>query len=574
MLDTQGVSDKTTGPMARLFFRSSILLLILLAPTLAVSANQGDVTKPNILLIVVDDMGFSDLGAFGGDIPTPNLDQLARAGTRFTDFQVMPACSLTRAALFSGADPHKVGFGSLEEEIAPSQRDSAAYQGYLPADLQTLPRLLQGAGYRTLMAGKWHLGFTDGRGPRHFGFDQSFAMLSGGASHFVDAIPAYATDEAAIAPYAENDQLLTALPVDFIYSSQFYVDQLLRYMEASISQKSGADDTPFFGYLSFTAPHWPLQAPDAAIAQFAQRYSEGYEVLRQRRFEQMKAEAVIPATAALRELPSFVPKWSSLTPAQQQREARAMAVYAAMIAEIDVHVGRLITSLKASGDFDNTLIVFFSDNGAEGHDLDQTWPADLFPEIRAQIDARFNHATQNMGRPGSYTLYGPGWADAAAPHLRLFKAFPSEGGTRVAAFAHWPGHVPKGILAQTLSVKDVFSTVLAAANIDIPVNLKPEPEGFSFLPALIDDAGYEVRERILGVEFLNKKGLRRGHWKLLQLPPPYGTDTFELFNLRQDLAEQHNVAKEHPQVFAEMKALYAQYSAENGVIEPDWVSGY
>jgi len=569
----QLVCHNTTGPMARFFFHIPILLSMLLAPALGVSANQGDLSKPNILLIVVDDMGFSDLGAFGGDIPTPNLDQLARAGTRFSDFQVMPACSLTRAALFSGADPHKVGFGSLEEEIAPSQRDSAAYQGHLPADLQTLPRLLQGAGYRTLMAGKWHLGFADGRGPKHFGFDQSFAMLSGGASHFVDAIPAYATDETAIAPYAENDQLLTALPSDFIYSSQFYVDQLLRYMATSTSQKPDAN-TPFFAYLSFTAPHWPLQAPDAAIAAFESRYDEGYEVLRRRRFEQMKAEAVIPVTAALRELPGFVPKWSSLTPAQQQREARAMAVYAGMIAEIDAHIGRLITSLKASGDFDNTLIVFFSDNGAEGHDLDQTWPAELFPDIRAQIDKRFDHSTANMGRPGSYTLYGPGWADAAAPHLRLFKAFPSEGGTRVAAFAHWPGHISKGIFDQTLSVKDVFSTVLAAANIKPPADLKPEPEGFSFLLSLINNPDSEVRERVLGVEFLNKKGLRRGHWKLLHLPPPYGTDSFELFNLSHDLAEQHDVAAEHPQVFAEMKALYAQYSAENGVIEPDWVSGY
>lgn len=563
----------TTGPMARFFFRVPILLSILLVPALGVSANQGGLSKPNILLIVVDDMGFSDLGAFGGDIPTPNLDQLARAGTRFSDFQVMPACSLTRAALFSGADPHKVGFGSLEEEVAPSQRDSAAYQGHLPADLQTLPRLLQGAGYRTLMAGKWHLGFADGRGPKHFGFDQSFAMLSGGASHFVDAISAYATDETAIAPYAENDQLLTALPSDFMYSSQFYVDQLLRYMATSASQKSDAN-TPFFAYLSFTAPHWPLQAPDAAIAKFERRYNEGYEVLRQRRFEQMKAEGVIPATAALRELPSFVPRWSSLTPAQQQREARAMAVYAGMIAEIDAHVGRLIASLKASGELDNTLIIFFSDNGAEGHDLDQTWPADLFPDIRAQIDTRFDHTTANMGRPGSYTLYGPGWADAAAPHLRLFKAFPSEGGTRVAAFAHWPRHVSKNIANQTLSVKDVFSTVLAAANVTPPVDLEPEPEGFSFLDALINGADNEVRERILGVEFLNKKSMRRGHWKLLQLPPPYGSDTFELFDLSQDLAEQRDVSAENPQVFTELKALYAQYSAENGVIEPDWVSGY
>ncbi|MGB0764411.1 MAG: sulfatase-like hydrolase/transferase, partial [Luminiphilus sp.] len=425
-------------------FQRSGWLLFLLLVAVGCSPDQSaprehDVGKatspaprPNILLIVVDDMGYSDIGAFGGEIPTPHLDALAREGTRFSDFQVLPACSPTRAALLTGQEPHAVGFGSLAEELADNQKGTPAYAGALPAGVPTMASLLGQAGYRTYLSGKWHLGGVDDPGPNALGFDQSFALVPGGASHFPDMAPAYSPDPDAVAPYTVNDELITTLPGNYRYSSQFFADELIRMIGPE-------PDAPFFAYLSFTAPHWPLHAPDAAIAQFAGDYQAGYEQLRVQRLNRLKAEGLVPDNAVQSALPPKVRPWAELSEEERRRESRAMAVYAAMISEIDRHTGRVIDHLAQTGTLDNTLVIFFSDNGAEGHDLDETWSAELFPAIRAVIDQRFDHSTEQMGRPGSYPLYGAGWAHAAAPHLRMYKAFTSEGGTRVTAFMRLPG---------------------------------------------------------------------------------------------------------------------------------------
>jgi len=521
--------------------------------------------RPNILVVVVDDMGYSDIGAFGGEIPTPNLDRLAYAGTRFTDFQVLPACSPTRATLLTGREPHAVGFGSLAEEIADNQKVSPAYSGALPPDAATLPRVLAERGYRSYMAGKWHLGFEQGRGPAFFGFDRSVALLAGGASHFADMKPAYAPDPDAVADYVIDDQPIDRLPEDFRYSSQFYADRMIDYI-------GEGDDRPFFAYLSFTAPHWPLQAPDASIERFAQDYVAGYEVLRERRLTALRELGLVPASAVMSGLPPKVRPWDSLTGEERDREARAMAVYAAMIHEVDRHVGRVIDHLERIDALDNTAIVFLSDNGAEGHDLDETWPGDLFPEIRAVIDERFDHSTPAMGRPGSYTLYGAGWAHAAAPHLRLYKGFPTEGGTRVAAFVKLPGdNTGPAILRDTVSIRDLYPTVL-----DIVGGFRtedPQWAGQSILPQLTGERTEPTAPRI-AVEFLGKVAVREGDWKLVKLPPPYGSGEYALYDLGTDLAESIDVAAQHPDRVARLVELFEGYAQRHGVIHPDWVSGY
>ena len=533
-------------------------------------APLADTPRPNILLVVVDDMGFSDIGAFGGEIPTPNLDQLAQRGTRFTDFQVLPACSPTRATLLTGREPHDVGFGSLAEELADNRKGAAAYAGALPVDVTTLPRLLQFAGYRTYMAGKWHLGFEAGRGPAFFGFDESVAMLDGGASHFVDMQPAYAPDPTAVARYTRNDELLRQLPEDFVYSSQFYADRLIGFIGEQPSQ-------PFFGYLSFTAPHWPLQAPDETIAQFEAQYQDGYDVLRQQRLENLVALGLVPEGTPQSTPPPKVRPWASLSPGERAREARAMAVYAAMVAQIDEQVGKVMAHLQAIGELDHTVVLFLSDNGAEGHDLDETWPGDLFPKIRAVIDERFDHSTEQMGRPGSYTLYGAGWAHASAPHLRLYKGFPTEGGTRVAAFLTLPdtfAQLPEGhIVNVRTSVRDVMPTLLALARAPVPSTVSLSFTGRSLLPLLRAEQG-EVAQLPVAIEFLGKVAVRSGHWKLVKLPVPYGVGEYSLHDLRSDLGESIDVSAQYPAVVAQLQAVYEQYRARYGVIEPDWVSGY
>jgi len=246
-----------------------LLATILLACSLGCTNEQPAVTtdspvntqRPNILLIVVDDMGFSDIGSFGGEIATPNLDRLAFEGIRFSNFHAAAACSPSRAMLLTGVDSHLAGLGNMLEELSPNQKGQPGYEGYLNERVVTLPTLLQDAGYRTYLTGKWHLGSGKGKGPADRGFDSSFALDSGGASHFADMRPAYAPSPDIKASYSENGIKLTSLPDDFEYSTQYYVDRMIGYLDDQVDSEQ-----PFFAYLSFTAPHWPLQAPDEAIA--------------------------------------------------------------------------------------------------------------------------------------------------------------------------------------------------------------------------------------------------------------------------------------------------------------------
>lgn len=536
-----------------------------------VAAEAEDIPPPNFLIIVVDDMGFSDLGSFGGEIDTPNLDELAYGGVRLTDFQVAPACSPTRSMLLTGVDNHLTGLGNLAEETSPNQKGQPGYEGHLNERVVSVAKTLRDGGYHTYLSGKWHMGLTPEHGPKEHGFERSFAMLSGGASHFSDMQPAYATDPKAVAPYLDEGVMLSSLPADFKYSSQYYVDRLIDYME---QDKSSGH--PFFAVLGFTAPHWPLQAPDEAIAKYEGKYSDGYDELFLQRRQRMIEQGLLSADVPEPPRPPKAVPWESLDEEAQRVQARAMAVYAAMIDQIDVHTGRLVDYLKKTGQFDNTVIVFMSDNGPEGHDLDETWPAEVFPKIRAVIDQRFDHSEANMGRPNSYTLYGAGWARAGSPHLRMYKAYASEGGVRVTAFAHAPGRISAGsVLRENISVKDIAPTLLDFAGLSAPEQKGVySMQGASIRAALEEPADWKSGDRALGIELLGKYGLRFGHWKLLHMQPPYGSGEPELYNLAQDPGESENLAGKEPQVMKKMLGLWEQYRSDNGVILPDWVSGY
>jgi arylsulfatase A-like enzyme len=528
----------------------SILSLVFVGTTSAAEVVTN--TRPNILIIVADDMGFSDLGSFGSEIDTPNLDELAYGGVRFTDFQVAPACSPTRAMLLTGVDNHLAGLGNLAEEISPNQKGQPGYEGHLNEKVVSVAKTLREGGYRTYLSGKWHMGYELKQGPKNHGFDRSFALLSGGASHFSDMQPAYATDPEAVAPYLDEGVMLTSLPVDFKYSSQYYVDRMIDYMEQD--RDTGR---PFFALLGFTAPHWPLQAPDEAIAKYEGKYTDGYDQLfAQRRQRMIELGLLAKDTPEPPRPPKAVP-WDSLGEEARRVQTRAMAVYAAMIDQVDVHTGRLLDYLKRTGQFDNTVIIFMSDNGPEGHDLDETWPAYMFPKIRAVIDQRFDHSEANMGRPNSYTLYGAGWARASSPHLRMYKGFPSEGGVRVVAFAHAPGRVPAGtVLRESVSVMDIAPTLLDYAGL----SQRREKgvysmRGTSIRPALEGPDNWHGDDRALGIELLGKYGLRYGQWKFLHMQPPYGTGEPELYNLAQDPGESDNLAGSEPQVMQKMLGL-------------------
>jgi len=570
--------------LERPHFELKMYRIINLAAFLLVTACCSDVPaaqtssvtddRPNILLIVVDDMAFSDLGSFGGEIPTPNLDRLAYEGIRFSNFHGAPTCSPSRAMLLTGVDSHRAGLGNMLEELSPNQIGQPGYEGYLNDRVVTFPELLADAGYRNYMTGKWHLRSGEISGPDLRGFERSFELSDGGASHYGDMRPAYAPSPEIKAKYREDGVKLTELPAEFKYSSQYYVDKMIEYLG-----DHDAQEQPFFAYLSFTAPHWPLQAPDEAIARHAGRYDDGYDVLAEARLARAKELGVIPQSAGRAARSPKEVSFADLDDEQKKFEIRAMEVYAAMIDEIDRHTGRLIEFMTSKGLLDNTIIFFMSDNGAEGHDLDETWPMESFPEIRKTIDATHDFTYENIGRPGSYTLLGPNWANAGAPAFRLHKAFPTEGGTRVAAFVRYPAKiVAPSVSDDFIFVKDVAPTILELAGVEHPGTQYKgrtiEPvTGTSFV-SILEGSGATNGDRVIGMELFGKRVIRKGDWKLVHMPQPYGIDDWQLFNLQDDLGESIDLSAAYPERFKAMKTLWDDYAKTNNVIIPDRVSGY
>ncbi len=540
-------------------------------------------TRPNVLLVVVDDVGFSDLGFFGGEIPTPTLDGLAASGITLTNFHVAPTCSPTRSMLLSGVDSHQAGLGNMFEELAPNQKGQKGYEGYLHERVAPLPALFQEAGYQTFMSGKWHLGLTDDQSPTQRGFDKAFALLEGGAGHFSDMQSLWQTEVGirGKAKYRENGVMLDELPESFEYSSQFYVDKLIEYLENAATDKRGGP--PFFAYLAFTAPHWPLQAPPAAIQRHKGNYDLGYEKLARQRLARQIDLGILPPGTPLSPRPSDAPPWEALTAEQKALSARRMEIYAAMIDEVDRHLGRLVAYMTANKLLENTVVVFLSDNGAEGHSLDALFPEAVFPKAREWVLGTFDYDYDSLGSAESYVLYGPGWGWAATSAFRGYKAYVTQGGTRVPAFIRFPQRLGSGEQrSELLSVKDIAPTLLDLAGIPKPQGqFKGRPvvpiSGESMVPLLQKttvDTQNNKPPRVLGYELFGKRSLRQGRWSAVEMYEPQGTGEWQLYDLDKDLAEQQDLATAQPDKLAELISLWQDYAAENNIVIPDWNSGY
>src|SRR3990167_5157582 len=535
------------------------------AASLSAAASQENIgstkaasARPNVLLIVADDLGYSDLGAFGGEIPTPNLDQLANQGMLLTNHYVTPTCSPTRAALMSGTDNHVSGLGTMAEYLprAPKLQGQPGYEGFLNDRVYCLPEVLRDAGYHTYMAGKWHLGREPEHWPVARGFEKSFALINGGGSHFapVPDKPIFADR----AQFVENDQP-AQLPSDF-YSSKSFTDKLIQY----IKQNHG-DGKPFFAWAAYTAPHWPLHAPDEDIAKFKGHYDAGYEAIRAARLERQRelgliAEDVKPNLG----LPKSkgYPSWDMLTADEQANEARRMEVYAAMVHNMDRHVGRLIQTLKDLGEYDNTLVIFMSDNGAEPSDS-------FFPATE-----HTNNSLDNLGRRLSNIGYGARWAEVSATPFRLFKGWTAEGGISSPAFVRLPGqNAPAEPIGVPTDVTDIAPTILDFAAIDLPAgneykgrSVQPM-SGVTLAPVLRGSATQEtLAKRVLAGELFGGRYVRDGKWKLVSVMTPFAENNWELYNLEDDRSENHDLAAEHPEIVTRMVSLWNQYAAQNGVV--------
>ena len=524
-----------------------------LSALFSASAQAAD-KQPNFLIILADDLGYSDISSFGGEIATPNIDALANEGMRLTNFHAAPTCSPTRSMLMSGTDSHMAGLGNMGELIQPFQRDQPGYEGYLNDRVASIAEVLGAGGYNTYTVGKWHLGRTEDTSPAARGFDRSYILVQGGASHFDDQFAIISNDPVAI--YREDGKQVSA-PEGF-YSSQFYTDTLLEYIDTG--RKNGK---PFFALLSYTSPHWPLHVPDEWLDKYEGRYSAGYDAIRQERLARMKQMGLLPEQVqASLPMAGGLPSWDQLTEEQKKIEARSMEIYAAMVDNMDHHIGRVIDYLKATGEYDNTFILFFSDNGADGNS-----PQDLPGNDVWMKD--FENSLANMGRRGSFIAYGPQWAQVSTTPFPFFKGLTSQGGIQVPAIIRHPDVSKPGSINNALShVMDVMPTFLDMAGIKPPEGTfngrQVAPiEGVSMRPILQNKA---MPERAIGWELFGRKALRKGDWKINNMNPPYGTAEWQLYNLADDPAESRNLAARHPDKLAELLQDWEAYVARNNVL--------
>ncbi|WDD92328.1 arylsulfatase [Burkholderia sp. FERM BP-3421] len=525
-------------------------------------------SRPNFLVIVADDLGFSDLGAFGGEIATPNLDALAHAGVRFTDFHTASACSPTRSMLLTGTDHHVAGIGTMAEALSPALQGKPGYEGYLNDRVVALPELLRDAGYFTTMAGKWHLGLTLDRAPAARGFERSFALLPGAANHYgFEPVEADAEQPRLMRStrslYVEDDAFVGALPDDF-YSSDSFADKLLQYLG-----ERPDDGRPFFAYLPFSAPHWPLQAPAEVVERYRGRYADGPDALRETRLERQRALGLLDADVDAHPVVARNPEWAALTPDERAFSARTMEVYAGMVERLDWNVGRVIDYLKANGEFDNTFVLFLSDNGAEGALL-EALPV-FGPNLQQFLRDYYDNRLDNVGRANSYVWYGPRWAQAATAPSRLYKAFTTEGGIRVVAFAYYPTFARRAISDAFSTVMDVVPTVLELAGVAHPGRAYrgrevEAPKGASLVAHLRGEAQQvHDAEHVTGWELFGMRAVRQGDWKAVFIPEPVGPGAWQLYDLGRDPGETRDLADAEPARLDALLAHWERYVIDNGV---------
>lgn len=507
------------------------------------------VKQPNILLVVADDLGFSDLSALGSEIQTPNLDKLLADGRLMLDFHAAPSCSPTRAMLMSGNDPHLVGLGMMSEtrkRLPAGAEVRAGYEGVLGANVATLAELLHDAGYRTYIAGKWHLGMQPAQQPHNRGFDQAYVLLEGGAAHFKQANMDLQSNYSAT--YRHNGEPI-ALPDDF-YSTTWYTDRLIDAID-----QGKASNKPFFAFAAYTAPHWPLQAPDAYLAQYRGRYDQGYEVIAHERLKRQREAGLVPADFSLQAQLEGVPSWASLSDEQKRQSARTMEVYAAMVTALDAEVGRLVNHLRKTGELENTMILFMSDNGPENATrVDPEW-----------IKANFDNRLDNYGRRDSFLMIGSAWAQVSALPSRRYKMTTYQGGIRVPAFVYYPATIKAGRSEELASVRDIMPTLLQLAGAPMPgVKYRDRdivpPQGTSALNYLQgQDSQIHAHDEALGWEINGSASLRKGPLKLVW-DATDSKPSWHLYDLRKDPGEHHDIGAGHPEQVALMLRDWKAYA--------------
>ncbi|MFL9892335.1 arylsulfatase [Paraburkholderia sp. RL17-381-BIF-C] len=601
--------------------------------------------RPNILYIMADDLGYSDIHAFGGEINTPNLDALVQSGRILTNHHTGAVCAITRSMLISGTDHHLVGEGTMGVPT-DERKGLPGYEGYLNDRALSVAQLLKDGGYHTYMAGKWHIGSgivgsTTGGGqtPDQWGFEHSYALLGGAATNHFAHEPAnsqnYTEDGKYVQPGQPGQPGGTGGSPAVFYSTDFYTQRLISYIDSN-----KGDGKPFFAYAAYTSPHWPLQVPEPYLHNYAGKYDAGYDAIRNARIARQKALGIIPndfvpyggasetlvATAATANNgtvnakyvsavhsaaqgytdygPGTVNKtWASLSPAEKKAQARYMEIYAGMVENLDHNIGLLIQHLKDIGEYDNTFIMFQSDNGAEG------WPIDSGADPTATdtanaADPIYSALGTDNGKQNAQRLqYGLRWAEVSATPFRLTKGYSGEGGVSTPLIVHLPGQTAqKPTLRDFTHVTDNTATFLAVAQVSPPTQAAPPlintltgvdqnkgkvvynnryvypVTGQSLLPLLNDQATSAVHTASFGDEAYGRGYLRSadGRWKALWTEPPLGPvdGHWQLFDMSADRGETQDVSTQNPSVIDGLVQQWNNYMSSVGGVEPLRPRGY
>jgi arylsulfatase len=557
------------GNLSRLLRTLGIIGMVamLAAPVIASAADAP--RRPNIVIILGDDMGYSDMGSFGSEIKTPNLDSLAKDGVRFTNFYTHATCSPTRSMLLSGVDTHLNGLGNMDEWSAPNQWGVDGYEGYLNNRVVTLPQLLKDAGYHTYMVGKWHMGKKPDQIPAARGFERDFSMLDGAGSYWDMTNLSASTPQSV---FTEDGRYLTKLPDDY-YATKTYTDKLIGFIDAN-----HGDGKPFFAYVAHQAPHDPYHLPQEWRTRHVGEYDKGWDALRQERLKKEIELGIIPQGTQLSERMWFLPDPIVLAPAPRAVLGKKMELYAGMMENLDFHVGRLIDHLKKIGEYENTVFIVFGDNGAEGNDLFKmiTGSPGSRDFLFAAIKWSQTHPNA-WGDPGSYVAYGPMWAQVSMTPFSQYKGWLGEGGIRNALIVSGPAvNRPKGSINNGLMhVADLMPTLLEIAGTSYPKTYNGQELhallGKSWVPMLADQAeSPRTAQDYLAWEIFGNRAVVQDGWKIRSEYKPFGKGEreWELFNLAKDPSERKDLAAERPDKVKEMVKLWDSYARENNVILP------
>ncbi len=515
----------------------SLLATILTFLTLAAQAQ-----KPNIIVIMADDLGYSDIGCYGSEILTPNLDALAASGAKFTQFYNAARCCPSRASLLTGVYPHQAGMGKMVVTSAIKNRDpETPYQGWLSRNTVPVAEALKNAGYQTYMSGKWHVGEERPDWPLQRGFDKYFGLISGATSYY-RLLPGRLILEGN-EPYE--------IPEGF-----YFTDAISKKAVDYIDAASG---NPFFMYVAYTAPHWPLHAPEEEMAKYRGKYMKGWDKIRQERHARQQKMGLLPRSQALSPRDPDIRAWED-APDKKEWDQK-MTAYAAMITRMDKGIGQIVAKLKATGQLDNTLIMFLSDNGACAEELGGRAKRDLGEE------AYERSLVTQPGDKGSYVAYGKEWANLGNVPFRLYKSYTHEGGVSSPMIVHYPRMIKKGFQTDQVGhIMDIMPTCLELAGATYPTNydgraIKPV-EGKSLLPIL--QGKTRTPHDFIAWEHFNSRAIRQGNWKLV-----WSKDDkkWELYDISKDRAELNDLSATMPAKVKELLSKYDGWANRVGVGE-------